>query len=116
ASSAWTIFSWPGRKESKPKTSLRICPCMPRPNLCGILITKSACQGLTLSVPHMDIGKLGKKAELLEQPKHHGDHHHGVQYLLYLGVHRNVGVYEPEQHTHHNQYDDQRNQRHVIRP
>src|SRR5471032_2740938 len=53
-----------------------------------------------------------KESEYLKQVDYHRDHDNRVQDIFDLGIHGNVGTYEPEEHSSNDQHADDINQRH----
>ena len=55
-----------------------------------------------------DVSTVIENAKGVEQPDDDADHHHDVEDLLNLPVHRDVVVDQPEQRSDHDQGDDER--------
>jgi hypothetical protein len=56
-----------------------------------------------LYVADFDVLKRAQQTEYLQQVNHHRDHDDGVQESRNLGIHRDIGVDEPQQHADDNQ-------------
>jgi hypothetical protein len=59
---------------------------------------------------HLDVAGAAENAKGVEQPDDDTDHHHDVEDLFDLPVHRDVGVDQPEQDTDDDEGDDDRDE------
>jgi hypothetical protein len=55
-------------------------------------------------------------AEHTQQPEYHEDNHHSIQDLFDFPIHGDVGVNEPQHHTHNDKNDNQGDKGHFRPP
>jgi hypothetical protein len=53
--------------------------------------------------PHTKIGDGAEKAEDVQEPQNHGDHHNPIQNALNGPLHRYVVVHQPEKYSNYDQ-------------
>jgi len=63
-----------------------------------------------------DVAGMVEDAEGIEQPHDDANDHDNVQDFFDFPVHRDIGVDQPEQHTHDDQGDDKIDQWHILSP
>jgi len=63
-----------------------------------------------------DLSSVTENPKGRQQPDDNADDHNHVQDVLYLSVHRDVGIDQPEQDTDDDECDGERNQSHGLPP
>jgi hypothetical protein len=69
-------------------------------------------QAGSFSSTDMYISDGTQQTEDLQKPYHHRDHDHGIEDALYLRVHGNVGIDQPEQYADHDKNENKMEEGH----